>query len=397
MSMVVFPFRTEDPATIARNLAAAANHPRVTRVVAVGATKGPLLDAVASTARSISHDTGVPVQAVAQRRVGNRRPGKGDGMNTGLHLFLAGSEPRLHFYDADITNFDASWIEGAEAAAERGFGVVRHFFPRASTDAMVTWMVTRPGLALVDPSSRAWRINQPLGGELLLTREVARALADDAFVAARSDWGIDTVITHATVTAGADVYEHFVPDGKQHALYGSLEELRPMVVECFEAVRDLRGRPGDPGGRLETDPPRPATAPIAHAVGYDVESTLRLLTAPWSPEEVSAAAELPEPVGGPMLENVARPTFRFLTTDRWGDAVAALLDRYRPEPGWQALLFRLWVARVLAYTTSDALAGHTRAMEMLSEAVEGYARRGSSGDRQESDGPHPRHEPRDLA
>ena len=37
--MVVFPFKSEDPGVAASNLAAAARHPRVSRVVAVGASK----------------------------------------------------------------------------------------------------------------------------------------------------------------------------------------------------------------------------------------------------------------------------------------------------------------------------------------------------------------------
>ncbi|NIV34953.1 MAG: hypothetical protein GWN58_37505, partial [Anaerolineae bacterium] len=64
-----------------------------------------------------------------------------------------------------------------------------------------------------------------------MTSRVIEDLASDPFVVARSDWGIDTVLTHATSTVGVSLFEHYVADGKRHSLYGSLEELRDMVVE----------------------------------------------------------------------------------------------------------------------------------------------------------------------
>ncbi|HJR92387.1 MAG TPA: hypothetical protein VJ938_08100, partial [Acidimicrobiia bacterium] len=75
-----------------------------------------------------------------------------------------------------------------------------------------------------------------------------------------------------------------------------------------------------------------------------------------------------------LLANLARPTFAFMDGGTWRETLVALLQSYRPEPGWRGVLFRLWVARVLAYTTTDALGGHARAMEALEETVVGYAR-----------------------
>ena len=149
---------------VSANLATAAHHPRVSRVLAVGAGRGRLFDHLTTEAERRAASTGKPVDVVLQDRIGNRRPGKGDGMNTGMRHFLAGDEQRLHFYDADITNFDVSWIDGAEEAADAGYSIVRHFFPRASTDAMITWMITRPMFAIGHPTSALWRIRQPLGG-----------------------------------------------------------------------------------------------------------------------------------------------------------------------------------------------------------------------------------------
>ena len=155
---------------------------------------------------------------------------------------------------------------------------MRHYFPRASTDAMITWMVTRPGFALTHPDSLLWQIRQPLGGELLLTRSVAEGLASDPLVSDRSDWGIDTIITYATAATGLPIYEHYVADGKQHALYGSLDEIRDMVVECFEAIADLAALPTPSPGEHVVEPETAATEAVATKVGYDVEATLGLLT-----------------------------------------------------------------------------------------------------------------------
>ena len=155
-------------------------------------------------------------------------------MNTGLAWFVEHSATeRVHFYDADITSFGPDWIDRAEVAADAGFPVVRHSFPRASTDAMITWMITRPGLAMLWPESVLPEIDQPLGGELLFTRDVAKELLADEAVQAQSDWGIDTIYTIATTAAGFGTYETYAPEGKLHGLYGSLTDIEDMAIECF--------------------------------------------------------------------------------------------------------------------------------------------------------------------
>ncbi len=87
--------------------------------------------------------------------------------------------------------------------------------------------------------------------------DAVESLAGDPFVTARSDWGIDTVITHATSLLGTGIYEHNARDGKRHALYGSLTEIRDMVLECLDAVASLRDRPAPPpGAPVRLGPPR---------------------------------------------------------------------------------------------------------------------------------------------
>ena len=374
MSLVVFPFRQEDLSVITGNLKTAAGNDHVREVWAVAAADGRSMQEVSLAAREVSASLSVPIKVFAQERVGTRRPGKGDGVNTAIKRAADSGFARVHFYDADITNFDDGWIDGAEAAADLGFGVVRHRFPRASTDGLVTWMVTRPALAMLFPGTVLPRLGQPLGGELLLTGPVVEALATDPFVVDRSDWGIDTVLTHATTTMGSGLYEHNVADGKRHALYGSLDEIRDMVVECLDAARSLAERPGpSPEALVELGPPAAVPQDLKDTVAYDINETMSLLTSGWTAEEAELCSSLPSPVGESLILNRSEPTFSFMDEVRWGQALGFLLEEFTlGDPAWESMAFRLWVARVLAYTTSHALSGFDRAMGYLESTIRGY-------------------------
>jgi hypothetical protein len=298
-------------------------------------------------------------------------------MNTAIARAAGQGRDRVHFYDADITNFDSSWIEGAEAAADRGFGVVRHRFPRAATDAMITWMVTRPALARFFPGTFLPRLDQPLGGEVLLGREAVESLAASELVRSRSDWGIDTVITYATSVMGLGLYEHHVLDGKRHALYGSLEELRVMLVECLDAAASLSGLPGPaPDARHGSDPAAPVPEDLKRVVAYDIEGTIRLLDAPWSEQERALARLLPGDTGERMLHTGPDRALSFMDADRWHQVHGFLLDGFvLGDPAWESLAFRLWLTRVLAYTTNHTQEGFDRAIEYLGSTIVDYERR----------------------
>ena len=374
MSLVVFPFKEESPDLLGKNISAAAAHPAVDEVWAVASSESDVTSAVLEVVEAASVSVGTPVDVFPQERLGTCRPGKGDGMNTAIALAADRGFDRVHFYDADITNFDARWIEGAEAAADRGYEVVRHRYPRAATDAMITWMVTRPALAMLFPGSLIPQLGQPLGGEMLLTSKVVGALAEDPFVAARSDWGIDTVLSHATSVLGVPMYEHNLQEGKRHSLYGSLAELRDMVVECLDAARSLRSRARPaPGSVLEKDLPAPAPADLKEIVAYDFDATVALLVEGWTAEETSLAELLPDGIGDLLLQSKSAPNFSFMNADRWGVVLGHLLDVFvLGEPAWEALAFRLWLSRVLAYTTGPALAGYDDAMDYLEATIREY-------------------------
>ncbi|MDP9494706.1 MAG: hypothetical protein M3P87_05635, partial [Actinomycetota bacterium] len=360
VSLAVFSFKDEDPALVTANLGTAASHARIDEVWAVASEDGAVTRQVEAGAREIASSLSTPVLVIPQERIGNLRPGKGDAMNTAIRRAAGEGRERVHFYDADITNFDALWIEGAEEAADRGFGVVRHRFPRAATDAMITWMITRPGFALLFPGTFLPRLNQPLGGELLLTRVALESVAESEMVRSRSDWGIDTVITFATSVLGIGLYEHLVADGKRHTLYGSLEELRPMVIECLDAVCRLEGRNGpEPGARHESDRPAPVPADLKRTVAYDLTSTLPLLTSGWTDDEVKLTAGLPARSREGMMANIERPEFAFMDAETWLESFRFLLNGFRlGDPTWESICFRLWLTRVLAYTTNQAQTGY---------------------------------------
>jgi mannosylglycerate synthase len=364
MSLVVFPFKSEDLSVVAANLSTAAHHERVREVWAVAAAEGSSMAEVESVAPAVAAASGTPVSVFPQERLGVYRSGKGDGMNTALRMAAERGFERTHFYDADITNFDGSWIDGAESAADQGYGVVRHRFPRAATDAMITWMVTRPGLALLFPGTLLPRLGQPLGGELLLSASAVEALAVDSFVRARSDWGVDTVITYATATMGLGIYEHNAADGKRHALYGSLTEIQEMLLECLDAVSSLKGRPRPASDAVfATDPPAEVPADLKDTVAYDIESTR------------AAIAESPDPGERAVLESVGvdPDSPSAMGAEDWARIFPRLLDRFElDDQGWRAAVFRLWVERVIHYTTHHVVLGYDNATSHLEETIRDF-------------------------
>ena len=366
MSLVVFPFKREEIEVVARNLQIAAGHDRVDEVWAVAAAEDNAMEEVNGAAAAVAAATGTIVEVFAQDRIGVFRSGKGDGMNTALARSAERAFDRTHFYDADITNFDAGWIDGAEEAADRGYGVVRHRFPRAATDAMITWMVTRPGLALRFPGTMLPRLGQPLGGELLLTAPAVEALATDLSVRARSDWGIDTLITHATACLDLGLFEHNAPDGKRHALYGSLTDIRDMVLECLDAVASIEGTPPE-SADFDGDPPAPVPEDLKRTVAYDVAKTRE------------AISEAPDPSEREILESLDVDPDSPIEMDgeRWLVTLPALLGGFELEdPAWRSVVFRLWVERVTHYTVHQVPLGYDAAIGYLEATIRDFEARG---------------------
>jgi mannosylglycerate synthase len=371
MSLVAIPFKNESPDTVLRIVEISAAHPRVKTVLAVGAEEDETFRALHSRREELQRENGTTLEIVLQERIGSKRPGKGDAMNTALHWFLKDTQlNRIHFYDADITSFTTDWITHAEDAADLGFDVVRHYFPRTSTDGMVTFLVTRTGFALLWPTSELPWIEQPLGGELLFSRAVVEKLVDNQLVQAQSDWGIDTVYTFFNVRDGFSMYETYRPEGKAHTLYGKLADLRTMLVECFAVVQALSRSPlndgwagADPrvlGGIVHrVEPPFQVPLPIIENVGFDIQGTVGLLLEGWTHRQEELLNNFPRPIRDGLLVNRERPNFQFMGEDEWCQTYLSLLQHWEVgDADWEDLLFKLWTARVLNYSVNVALRGY---------------------------------------
>ncbi|UCG41031.1 MAG: hypothetical protein JSV07_01890 [Acidimicrobiia bacterium] len=361
MSLVVFPFRHDDLDVFGRSIAIAASHPATTSVLCVGDLP-PRAEVVAEAIAAAGG--AAPVEVVEQDRIGTLRPGKGDAMLSGVHRFLDGDEDRLHFYDADIRTFSHDWITLAEAALDDGADVAKHWFHRSSTDAQITWHITKAGSALLWPESRYPDVHQPLGGEFALTRGAAEVLWEDPEVRRRSDWGIDTTITFALLKSGLTIHEVFVPEGKAHGAYGSLADLDRMLFECLDALQRLGRLALLRSGHLIMDAEGPVTTEIEEAVVFDIQATRALLAAalPHSASEVVATHPHLRPDG--VWDN-----------DRWRTVLTTLLEHFTlGDEGWEAVAFRAWGLRVLHHTDRNVPRGHTAALAALAHAVDVFRR-----------------------
>ena len=374
-SLVVFPFKTERPDVVLKNVQIAAHHESVDRVLCVGSDPETTFRAVEEAIPAIVSKTATPVDLVLQDRIGTKRAGKGDAMNTGLRHFVDSDCDRLHFYDADITSFDDTWITKAETSADLGYDMVRHYFPRSATDGMVTWMITRPGFAILFPNSELPCIHQPLGGELVLSREAAETITADSTVARQSDWGIDTLITFSAVQHGMSISEVYIPQGKLHKLYGQLTDIRRMVIECFSAVQALRGQVLDRRITHDVQPAESVPASITKKTGYDFEATMRLIPKTFTFSQLDVLAALPAPAMEGML-SAHTGNVSFLNESLWHYVYLALLDNYiEGDEDWEEVLFLVWVVRVLAYTAHEAGAGYDSALRYLEGTIHRYRER----------------------
>jgi mannosylglycerate synthase len=369
-SLVVIPILNEDLEVVVRNLRAAADHPAVGLVLAVTGDHEETNHALEAAVAAI----GARSRVVPQQRLGTLRPGKGDAINTGFQVFLDDREfDRIHFYDADIKTFDGDWISKAEAALDLGYQAVRHFYPRAATDAMITWMVTRIGFAACWPRSQLPTIEQPLSGELAFSREAARIVAADSNVKSQSDWGVDTAITFATISHGLSVYESYIARGKDHALYSSLTDIKVMMVECLGALQRLRLTTDDflPDVERFGEPPDSVSPHIAQQIGFDIEATQRLLAEQWTPRQEALLNEhFPQPITTRARLWREWPDTSWMDEETWLTTLTILLDRFSADDDeWAELAFRLWVGRVLHYALRYAVRGHAFADAYLHQMV----------------------------
>ncbi len=102
-----------------------------------------------------------------------------------------------------------------------------------------------------------------------------------------------------------------------------------------------------------------------------MEGTTRLAEAPWSARERDLASGLPSGVVGALESGV--DGFSWMDALVWFEVHGFLLDNFvLGDPDWESLAFRLWLARVLAYTGDQALTGYDDAMGYLEETITRY-------------------------
>jgi mannosylglycerate synthase len=351
---VAVPFLSEAPDLVAATLEEALAHPAVDLVLGIHGDDGTVN---AGVGELVAGRPGIDL--VPQRRIGSLRAGKGDAINTGFRFFLdeTGYE-RLHFYDADIRSFDRTWVERAELALDKGFQAVRHFYPRSPTDGMITWMVTRPGFGLLWPDSVLPWIEQPMSGEVAFEREAVTVLAADPTVVAQSDWGIDTAITHRSVGHGLSIYETFAPQGKDHQLYGSLEELRVMLLECLHTLQRLREASAPRKIAHFAESGSEEAPPAIARVAYDVDATRAIAHQPWSSDQLE------------LLRRHFDQDLTDLDTATWLSVLGVLLQSFDSlSRDWQEVAFKLWARRVLTYSEGIEGLTYTEAMSHLRALV----------------------------
>ena len=197
----------------------------------------------------------------------------------------------------------------------------------------------------------------------------------DNRVQAQSDWGIDTLYTFSTTQAGFSVYETYVAQGKAHALYGGLTDLKTMLVECFGAIQSLRSEEVAEGVTHRVEATAAVGPGITEKIGYDIEKTLRMPTNGWNDRQVALLDNFPDPVRSGVLGNRESATFSFMDEEAWLAAYRSFLDHFVPgDDDWEELLFRMWVLRVLNYTTARALRGYEHSQRYLRSMIAAYLR-----------------------
>ncbi len=363
MSLVVVPFLHEDPEVVARTLTLAASHPRVVEVVGVYCEPSPI-----EAVRAMVDDS---IRLMPQQRIGSLREGKGDATNTGLRYFLEETDhERVHFFDGDIRTFEAGWIERAERTADQGYPAVRHYYPRAATDGMITWMVTKTGLALSHPGSVLTRIRQPLAGELMFTRRAASTLWTDQRIRRQSDWGIDTMLTFVSVQSGLPIAEVYEEAGKDHALYGALTDLKVMACECLAVLQRIRGCELPASSDHWVEPAILSRSPVVGKVAYDLEATIDGLGEPWRQQELALLDRFPDRVAKGLAGLERWPVVGFMDEEAWWEFLTVALDGFQlGNTAWENVFFRGFTCRVLDYTLRVALTGHEKAMSSLEQMI----------------------------
>lgn len=146
----------------------------------------------------------------------------------------------IAFIDGDLKLVEKNWFPIMFDSLEQA-DLVKVSFMRNAKDAQITRHLTRPLISIFFPE--VWQLDQPLGGELSVKREVLEKLFVNG-VEPPVTWGIDTFITAKTCANGFTVGEVFLGE-KVHGKK-DLIQLERMFNECLmemeRMIRSYNGR-----------------------------------------------------------------------------------------------------------------------------------------------------------
>ena len=178
------------------------------------------------------------IEVISEKKhVTTNEIGKGIGMINGGLEALKQDFDYIGYIDGDIYNPNiGKWFEFLFEPLGNNVDVVKAAFSRNPTDGQITRHITKPLIAMFLP--KAWEIDQPLGGEFSLKKEVLKDIFCKV-IAPPYGWGIDTFITMKSLMYGYNVGEVYLGQ-KMHGKK-TLTNLQKMFVECFqEAVRMIQ-------------------------------------------------------------------------------------------------------------------------------------------------------------
>jgi hypothetical protein len=178
------------------------------------------------------------IEVISEKKfVKTNEIGKGIGMINGGLAAIKQNYDNIGYIDGDIYNPNISkWFEFLFEPLERNIDVVKTAFSRNPTDGQITRHVTKPLIAMFFPT--AWEIDQPLGGELSIKRDVLKDVFTKG-IAPPYGWGIDSFITIKSLIYGNTIGEVYLGQ-KMHGKK-TLTNLQKMFVECFqESVRMIQ-------------------------------------------------------------------------------------------------------------------------------------------------------------
>lgn len=178
------------------------------------------------------------IEVISERKyLRTNQIGKGVGMINGGLAAIKQNFDRIAYIDGDIYNPSmGKWFEFFFDPLERNIDVVKGAFSRNPTDGQITRHITKPLIAMFLPN--AWEIDQPLGGEVALKKEVLEDILTKG-PSPPTGWGIDSFITMKSLMCGYTIGEVYLGQ-KMHAKK-TLTNLQKMFVECFqEAVRMIQ-------------------------------------------------------------------------------------------------------------------------------------------------------------